>query len=166
MDDKAMVVSGRLPPHLYVIATVLVYYLDSMNLSNVIYWLTGLIVLMYTIETLGMRLEMVRQNELAIQPLVIAVIGGPDETRQLILRNIGRGTALSIRVDDVTLTDVAGDNVPFMMKVQTMDYLEPQTERAPITELVSASSAMPGAYFDAVPSLDPHTAVDSCRLTI
>ena len=62
----------------YVIATVLVYYLDSKNLSNVIYWLTGLIVLMYTIETFGMRLEMVRQNDLAIQPLVIAVIGSPD----------------------------------------------------------------------------------------
>ena len=47
-----------------------------------------------------------------------------------------------------------------------MDYLEPQTERAPITELASASSAMPGAYFDAVPSLEPGAAVDSCRLTI
>ena len=109
---------------------------------------------------------MVRQNELAIQPLVIAVIGGTEGSRQLMLRNIGRGPALSIRVEDVTLTDVAGDNVPFIMKVQTMDYLEPQTERAPITELMSASSATPGAYFDAVPSLDPCTAVDSCRLTI
>src|SRR5712691_6619831 len=84
---------------IYVIVPGLVCYLDSKNLSNVIYWLTGLIVLMYTVETLGMRLEMVRQNELAIQPLVIAVIWGhPDESRQLMLRNIGRGPALSIRV--------------------------------------------------------------------
>jgi hypothetical protein len=150
----------------FVIGPVLAYYLDNKNLANVIYWLTGLVVLMYTIETQGMRLEMVRQNEIAIQPLVIAVIGGPDENRHLMLRNIGRGPALSIRVEDVALTDVAGDNVTFIMKVQPMDYLEPQTDRAPITDLVPASSATPGAYFDAVPSLDPGTAVDSCKLTI
>jgi hypothetical protein len=112
---------------IYVIVPGLVYYFDSKNLANVIYWLTGLIVLMYTVETLGIRLEMVRQNELAIQPLVIAVLGGAEGSRRLILRNIGRGPALSIRVEDVPLTDVAGDNVPFIMKVQTMDYLEPQT---------------------------------------
>jgi hypothetical protein len=151
---------------IYVIVPGLVYYFDSKNLANIIYWLTGLIVLMYTVETLGIRLEMVRQNELAIQPLVIAVLGGGEGSRQLILRNIGRGPALSIRVEDVPSTDVAGDNVPFIMKVQTMDYLEPQTERAPITELVSLSSATPAAYLDAVPSFDPVTAVDSCRLTI
>lgn len=134
--------------------------------STAILWATGLVVLAYTIEAYRMRLELVRQNEIAIQPLVIAVIGGPDGSRQFMLRNIGRGPALSIRVEDVTLPDVAGDNVPFIMKVQTMDYLEPQTERAPITELTSASSATPEAYFEAVPSLDPGTAVDSCRLTI
>ena len=151
---------------IFVIVPWLAYYLDSKNLANIIYWLTGLVVLLYTIETQGMRLEMVRQNEIVIQPLVIAVIGGPEGSRQLMLRNIGRGPALSIRVEDVTLTDVAGDSVPFIMKIQTMDYLEPYTERAPTTELVSVSSASPGAYFDAVPSLDPGTAVDSCRLTI
>ncbi|MDZ7412963.1 MAG: hypothetical protein ONB15_05435 [candidate division KSB1 bacterium] len=151
---------------IFVIAPGLAYYLDSKNLANIIYWLTGLVVLLYTIETQGMRQEMVRQNEIVIQPLVIAVIGGPEGCRQLILRNIGRGPALSIHVEDVTLTDAAGDNVPFIMKVQTMDYLEPQTERAPITELVSACSAIPGSYFDAIPSLDPGTAVDSCKLTI
>jgi Ca2+/H+ antiporter len=80
------------------------------HLNNWLLLLSGIVVLLYTVETQGLRMEMVRQNEIAIQPVVIALIeersgGTVSETRsrqQLVLRNVGRGTALFIKVQDVT----------------------------------------------------------------
>ncbi len=75
-----------------------------------IYLATGLAVLLYTVETSRMRREMVRQreemarqNEIAIQPLLIVTIAKvelgvsatPGYGFGLVLRNIGRGPALS-----------------------------------------------------------------------
>src|SRR5437870_11069839 len=64
--------------------------------SVVIYWLTALVVLAYSYETYGMRLQMIRQNEIAIQPLLITSIEArpivaPGSTNRdaLIIRNIG-----------------------------------------------------------------------------
>jgi len=43
------------------------------NFSTLVYWLTALIVLA-SVETYGMRQQMVQKNEIAIQPLLIVTI--------------------------------------------------------------------------------------------
>ncbi len=41
----------------------------GLGIGNGLLWITGLVVFWYTLETRGLREEMVRQNEMAIQPL-------------------------------------------------------------------------------------------------
>jgi hypothetical protein len=95
-----------------IVLPALVYRWDGNAASIVIYWLTALIVLAYTYETYCMRLEMVRQNEITIQPLLITSIehrpepgtGAAGRIEVLIIRNLGRGAALFIRVADIEIT--------------------------------------------------------------
>lgn len=104
------------------------------NLGNSLLWLTGIVVLFYTVETQGLRLEMVRQNEISVQPLVIATVA-ERETRRIapvsadviILRNIGRGPALYVKVEDVLLTrELSGDE--YVSTFGTIDFIEPGCE--------------------------------------
>jgi hypothetical protein len=88
-----------------------IVYQRGGNAANVIYWLTALIVLAYTVETYGMRREMVRQNELAreqaeaaITPLLVARIEAQNVTNELMIRNIGHGPAFWVEVDEFTLS--------------------------------------------------------------
>ncbi|MGH7773976.1 MAG: hypothetical protein ACREQA_17270, partial [Candidatus Binatia bacterium] len=93
-------------------------------------WSTGLVVLWYTVETHGLRLEMVRQNEMAIQPLVVATIEEKWEQRTaptardcVVLKNIGRGTALYIQPAEIEFEKVSGGR--FVARFERIDYLEP-----------------------------------------
>jgi hypothetical protein len=76
-------------------------------LNNVLLWLTGIVILLYTVETYGLRVEMVRQNELAVQPLVTVGIERrqSDDSKEsknvLVFRNIGRGPALFVQPADI-----------------------------------------------------------------
>jgi hypothetical protein len=105
--------------------------ISDSSLNNWLLLLSGVVVLLYTVETQGLRLEMVRQNEIAIQPVVIALIEERSgetvsENRfraQVVLRNVGRGTALFIKLQDVTLTDPAGDRVRFVARFVPVSYL-------------------------------------------
>lgn len=108
----------------------------SPNVANIIYWVTALVVLAYTVETYGMRLEMVRQNEIAVQPLLIVTIKKvqagiapvPTFEDRVVLRNIGRGVALFVRVEDVQV--VSTEDLRLVAKFETVDYLEPGHEEA------------------------------------
>src|SRR5688572_12510121 len=71
--------------------------------------LTGLVVLVYTIETQALRFEMVRQNELEIRPFLVLFIKGNQWERRLMIKNIGKGAAFFVRIDDVQLREVVGD---------------------------------------------------------
>lgn len=102
----------------------------GMGLSEWVLWLTGVVVLLYTVETQGVRLEMVRQNEIAIQPLVIATIGSRSEQRIapttrdcVVLKNIGRGPALYIQLKDIEFAKVPGGR--FVARFESIDYIEP-----------------------------------------
>ena len=57
-------------PFLYLFI-VLPFFLEGNALNNALLWLTGIVILLYTAETYGLRLEMVRQNEMSVQPLII-----------------------------------------------------------------------------------------------
>ncbi len=87
---------------------------------------TGLIILFYTIETQGMRREMVRQNEIAIRPLVVSTIekrpSGPSYADYVVLRNVGRGVALMVRVQDLHIQDAHLGRL--IVKFSQIDFLE------------------------------------------
>lgn len=98
----------------------------GMGLTEWVLWLTGVVVVLYTVETQGLRLEMVRQNEMAIRPILLASIerrqikGDPQSC--LILRNIGRGPALFIDVKDIESS--TGPEGRFVAKFETVDCIE------------------------------------------
>jgi hypothetical protein len=163
-------------PFLGLFILVLIFGLyKGMSLTDWILWLTGLVLLIYTVETNGLRREMVRQNELAIQPVVVATIeerpAGMVQTprfqRQLILRNVGRGTALFLKVQDLTLTDPAGDRVRFVARFAPISYLEPQQEKVvEIAECSAINAQVPGENFDPVTSLFPRYALEDYDVVI
>ncbi len=109
---------------------VLPFFLEGVSLNNVLLWLTGVMLLLYVVETHGLRLETIRQNEAAIQPLVIATVEErPQEGRGLtphpciVLRNLGRGPALCVLVD--AIQGESGRNGRLTVSFQVIDYIEP-----------------------------------------
>ncbi len=101
-----------------------VAWISGRDVGTAILWATGIVLLAYTIETQGMRLEIVRQNEIAIQPLLMTTVGRREETQdmELILRNIGRGPALFVRVLDATLS--AGEGGRLVAEFDGIDCVE------------------------------------------
>ena len=104
------------------------YKLD-IDMNNTLLWLTGLVLLAYTIETQGLRFEMVHQNEISIQPLLITGIASRSEqrtaftiTERLTVRNIGRGPALHVQIEDVPF--LAMPNANYTIKFNVIDCIE------------------------------------------
>lgn len=146
------------------IITPLLGYLLGFKASDAILWGTGLVLLAYTIETQAMRLEIVRQNEIGIQPLVITSIEERGSGRQLILKNIGRGPTLFIQVKD--LESPGQGEVCVVVKFLTVDCIEAGKDAA-----VSASGHINavgevGRGFDFVAHLYPRRAQENHEVTI
>jgi len=111
------------------VATVLigmVFWWSKDAATLIVYWLTAIIVLVYTYETHGMRREMVRQNDISIQPLLITSIvprtiaGEVTQGVELNVLNIGRGPALFVRIDPIEITPGGGHSIDF----EVVDYVE------------------------------------------
>jgi hypothetical protein len=106
-----------------------ILYWLGWHVSDFILWATGLILLAYTLETQGMRQQMVRQYEIELHPLVIITI---ENARDLLLKNIGRSPAVSIRVaplsvkpGDGTLGSIQVQSISeFVADFHLMDYLD------------------------------------------
>ena len=85
----------------------------------VVYWLTAIIVLVYTFETHGMRREMIRQNDISIQPLLITsivprkIVGEVIRGEDLNVLNIGRGPALFVHIDPIEIVPGDEHNIDF-----------------------------------------------------
>jgi hypothetical protein len=91
-------------------------------------WLTGVAVAIYTMETQRMRLELVRQNEMAVRPLIIATIaveesqGIAQTVRKFIaVKNIGRGPALFLQAEDITVSD--DESREYQLHFKPIDHL-------------------------------------------
>jgi hypothetical protein len=102
----------------------------GISVSDTVLFLTGVVILVYTVETQGLRLEMVRQNEMTVQPVIIVTIDtkwmqeiAPTGRDRVVLKNIGRGPALFIKVGEVELNQVPRGRL--VAKFDTIDYLEP-----------------------------------------
>jgi hypothetical protein len=141
-----------------------VVYVRGGNPANVIYLLTAVVVLAYTYETYCMRLEMIRQNDLVVKPLVLARIGletvpGTSQiARQLILYNIGNGVALAVRVDDITFKEAPELTVRFLAE----DIIRKDDQA------ICAADGLVGnqRFVSFVPALDPLSANTTYEVVI
>lgn len=146
-------------------------YVLGFNVSNMLVGMTALILLAYTLETQEMRRQMVLQNEIAIQPLVIADIGyQPVEGRdvpyalQLILRNIGRGPALFVQPRDIEKGEEEG--VRYVARFAKVDYIEADGERVTAVTLHAVKEGEERPKVDFVDHLDPRYANHTYDVTI
>ena len=109
------------------ISVILRRYLLKDN-NEAILATTALIILWYTVETWGLRWQMVLQNEIAIRPVVIATIeirpspGIHTYADQLVLRNIGRGPALFVQPTEMENAKV--DDTRFVARFGRIDCIE------------------------------------------
>ena len=100
----------------------------GITVSDCLLWLTGFVLLIYTVETQGLRIEMIRQNEIAVQPVIVAAAKkGGSENIEFLLKNIGRGPALFVKVDYAYLRRELGENWAVAW-VNAIDYIEPGCE--------------------------------------
>lgn len=95
---------------------------------------TALILLAYTIETQALRHEVVRQNEIAIQPVLIAGIERRDGRPRFVLRNIGRGPALFVEPQDIAFPEEQG--VRTTARFRRVDYIIPEEDAVIITDMI------------------------------
>lgn len=98
------------------------------SLSDAIYIATGIAILWYTIETSYLRRAMVLANEIAVLPLVTAGIEWVQSERgthaeSVVLRNIGKGVALSVRAADFDLEKT--DLGTLGNRIEGPDVIEP-----------------------------------------
>lgn len=108
-------------------------YWNGYSVNNSLILATGMVLLFYTIETQGMRLEMVRQNEIAIQPLLIAGTERREGRMRVILRNIGRGTALFVQPKDVVLPEERGAWT--VARFRRVDYISPEQDAVIMSDM-------------------------------
>src|SRR6266850_178377 len=102
-------------------------------IQSAIYLATAIILAVYTLETYGVRQQMVRQYELELHPLVITTLrdnrdrnlSNPQQT--LCVKNIGRSAALSIQVASLQLPGSGSACVE--VAFDRIDCLEPGVER-------------------------------------
>lgn len=167
-----------LPFFLFVLVVAGLKSVLSWSVSDATYLATGLAVVAYTVETWKMRRELVRQNEIAIQPLMIAVIeerpprsgSGPYEP-QFILRNIGRGPGLHIEVKDIKVLEVEGWVHRAKFKITEVDCIEPGKEavaelrvEAEASGVIEPLSVKVATYF--LEQLNPCKAGETCAVII
>jgi hypothetical protein len=145
---------------LFIIMPLLI---ETSALNNALLWLTGIIILLYTVETHGLRVEMVRQNELAVQPLVTVCI----ERRQaddcqelkdvLVFRNIGRGPALFVEPEGIQF-----EQERFTVRFDAIDVIEAGKER-----IAGVNLNMEGEHsLSFIEHLDPRYAQNTYNMTI
>jgi hypothetical protein len=136
--------------------------------ASVIYWLTAVVVLAYTYETYCLRLEMVRQNEISIQPLLVMSIakrpasgpsGSAGTADVLVIRNIGRGPALFIHVDDIAIILTGQSEPDYVVKLDSVAYLEPATKAVAQAVFYSKDGDKLTEHFNYLPNLHPKYAV-------
>jgi hypothetical protein len=83
------------------------FTLEAGALNNALLWVTAVLILLYVVETHGVRMEIVRQNELAIQPLLIAsiepmAVQSNELKNAVVLRNIGHGPAFQVSIKEAS----------------------------------------------------------------
>lgn len=139
--------------------------------GTAILWATGVVILLYTIETHEMRLEMVRANKMAVQPLLVTSIEKAElaEGVSMVVKNIGKGPALRVQIEDIEHQigePIDGTRYRILTRFFTVDCLE-----AGATEMVIPRFGLEDRTgFQAkdywIAALNPHTARENFTITV
>ncbi len=108
-------------------------HLLGFDVNNTLIWATGIVLLLYMIETREMRLQLVRQNEIAIQPVLIATTERRDNRPRIVLRNIGEGTALFVQLQDVVIPGERETRT--IVRFRRVDYISPEQDAVIISDM-------------------------------
>jgi len=127
-------------------ATALFFLLWNLwnSRADAIYAITGLVLIWYTVETWAIRWQMVRQNEMAIRPLVLATVESRPTKHDLwaprvVLRNIGRGPALFVRMDEFATQEIRQEGTRVLSRIPPVDCIEVGKDRdLPVEVVVEA----------------------------
>ena len=93
--------------------------------QTIVFSLTAALVCWYTIETFRLRREMVRQNEIALRPVVVPEFDRSPDGLICKLRNIGAGAAFNESIEPVEIfrsTELGGELV-FEVRFTPLPYL-------------------------------------------
>lgn len=168
--SKALWMRFAIAVLLILIVPPLLTWALGFKVNNVLLWVTGLILLVYTLETQEMRRQMVLQNEIAIQPLVLSDIGyrpvergDPPYALQVILRNIGRGPALFVQLRDIEAGEERG--VRYVARFTKVDYIEAGGERVTAITLHAVREGEERPKVDFAEHLDPRYANHTYEVT-
>jgi hypothetical protein len=127
--------------------------------SDAIYAVTGLLVLWYAVEARAMRREMVRQNQLAVQPLLITTVRRPEKELELVVRNIGKGAALEVAIEDIefVLEPLPGQETrKHLGKFSVIDVIEAGAEVTADVRYVTRDAGGEGtSHWSLAANLDP-----------
>lgn len=72
-------------------------------IQTIVLAITAVIVLWYAIETARLRREMVRQNEIALRPVLVPIFQTGGKPPSFRLKNIGEASAFNIKLEAVPL---------------------------------------------------------------
>ncbi len=144
------------------------------SLGNALIWATGVVLLLYTYETQEMRRQLVRQNEISVQPLVLATVesrpvDGARDRRglQVVLRNIGRGPALFVRVDEFAVHRVAGTETELLLTIPPVDCIESGRDAACDVKFVAREAGKEvSRHQNFAANLHPNTASETYEVMI
>jgi hypothetical protein len=135
------------------------FVFNGADLQNTFLALTGVVVLLYTAETRGLHLEMVRQTEMGVQLIVVVEIREQWEGRievsdgeNLVYKNIGRGPAMYIQSPEIEFEKLQGAG--FVARFEGVDYL-PAGQDTPrkVTWNAEFEEGTAGRTFDFIPHL-------------
>jgi hypothetical protein len=150
------------------VVALILYLMEVKWINDLILGATGLILFAYTFETRGMRLEMGRQGAFANQPVLFMSIPrqtGAASSRGLILRNIGRGSALYIRVETTEKLSKQQTGLTTLVFDVDENCLEAGKE-IPVKVRPKVEIPGKGESANIANSFDPHNSPDSYEVHI
>ena len=132
--------------------------LAGLGFTNGVYIGTGIAVLWYTLETASLRREaaaqtraIAAQTEVMVSPLLVARVGSTSSggsqgttTHAILVRNIGRGPALSVKIQDL----IVDPTTPITLCFDALDVIRVDEEAA-----ASGATTVRGAEFSRCLSL-------------
>jgi len=153
--------NSQLGPVSLVVITLGVYVVmvtvvgtQSGKWSETIYFLTGAVLVWYTVETYAIRRQATRQGDLAVMPFVLARL--EPAPYALVLRNIGNGPALYVKVQDIEFDLGLNQGKPDpVARFATTDVIEAKTEVVATVELSRNTDQGLRPMFEYLSAFDP-----------
>ncbi|MEW6455833.1 MAG: hypothetical protein AB1410_03845 [Acidobacteriota bacterium] len=128
-------------------------------LTSVALILTLFVVLWYAWETRRLRIETIKQTELSLRPFVIILF--IEHKNKFILKNIGNGPALKVKIDDIPL--IKENKLYIKYIFHEIDVILAKEESEIKCEIKTNDSTLNISLFS---HFFPHTAVKSYNFLI